>query len=68
MSHFTLDKKYTEEYNDLMLADRTFYNSGTVDILLGINISLPLLKGQMMKYEEGKPVASLSELGIFQVV
>ncbi|GFT31415.1 DUF1758 domain-containing protein [Trichonephila clavipes] len=45
------------------LADPTFYKSGPIDVLLGVDLTLPVLKGQMLSLGEDKPFAIRSELG-----
>lgn len=63
LPHFNLDKRYGELFSDLVLADPTFFKTGPVDILLGVNISLPMLQGQTINRGDGKPFAVRSQLG-----
>ncbi|GFV08788.1 integrase catalytic domain-containing protein [Trichonephila clavipes] len=48
---------------DLKLADPTFLKSGPIDILIGVNIALPMLKGQSLSLGDNKPFAVRSDLG-----
>lgn len=63
LPHVSLHSSCVEPFNDLKLADPTFFRSGSIDILLGVNIALPLLKGQSLSLGEGKPFAVRSDLG-----
>ncbi|GFV76831.1 DUF1758 domain-containing protein [Trichonephila clavipes] len=48
LPHFSLDSSWSEPFSDLKLADPTFFKSGPIDILIGVNIALPMLKGQSL--------------------
>ncbi|GBM24909.1 hypothetical protein AVEN_246326-1 [Araneus ventricosus] len=63
LPHQNLDLSYSDLFNDLTLADPMFHKSSQVDILLGIDLTLPLLKGQTLSMGEDKPFAVRSELG-----
>ncbi|GBL61029.1 hypothetical protein AVEN_146726-1, partial [Araneus ventricosus] len=63
LPHQNLDLSYSDLFNDLTLADPMFHKSSQVDILLGIDLALPLLKGQTLSMGEDKPFAVRSELG-----
>lgn len=68
LPHVSLDFFFlSEPFNDLKLADATFYKSFSVDVLLEFNIALPVLKGQMLSYGDGKHFTVCSELGCFIV-
>ncbi|GBM37965.1 hypothetical protein AVEN_171156-1 [Araneus ventricosus] len=57
LPHQNLDLSYSDLFNDLTLADPMFHKSNQVDILLGIDLTLPLLKGQTLSMGEDKPFA-----------
>ncbi|GBO31912.1 hypothetical protein AVEN_258181-1, partial [Araneus ventricosus] len=63
LPHQNLDLSYSDLFNDLTLADPMFHKSSQVDILLGIDLTLPLLKGQTLSMGEDKPFVVRSELG-----
>ncbi|GFY08243.1 integrase catalytic domain-containing protein [Trichonephila clavipes] len=63
LPHFSLDSSWSEPFSDLKLADPTFFKSGPIDILIGVNIALPMLKGQSLSLEDNKPFAVRSDLG-----
>ncbi|GFW79241.1 DUF1758 domain-containing protein [Trichonephila clavipes] len=63
LPHFSLDSSWSEPFSDLKLADPTFFKSGPIDILFGVNIDLPMLKGQSLSLDNNKPFAVLSDLG-----
>ncbi|GFX91828.1 integrase catalytic domain-containing protein [Trichonephila clavipes] len=44
--HLDLDSSMRELFGDISLADPAFYKSGPIDVLLGVDLTLPLLKGQ----------------------
>ncbi|GFY76700.1 DUF1758 domain-containing protein [Trichonephila inaurata madagascariensis] len=63
LPHFSLDSSWSEPFSDLKLADPTFFKSGPIDILIGVNIALPMLKGQSLSLGDSKPFAVRSDLG-----
>ncbi|XP_054720626.1 uncharacterized protein LOC129230250 [Uloborus diversus] len=63
LPHHNLDSSMCELFGDISLADPTFYKSGPIDVLLGIDLTLPLLKGQTLSLGKDKPFAIRSELG-----
>ncbi|GFV42128.1 integrase catalytic domain-containing protein [Trichonephila clavipes] len=63
LPHFSLDSSWSEPFSDLKLADPTFFKSGPIDILIGVNIALPMLKGQSLSLGDNKPFAVHSDLG-----
>lgn len=58
-----LDSSYSDQFQDLKLADPNFRISGPIDILLGVDLTLPILKGQTLSTGENKPYAVRSALG-----
>ncbi|GFY49858.1 DUF1758 domain-containing protein [Trichonephila inaurata madagascariensis] len=52
----------SELFEDISLADPAFYKSGPIDVLLGVDLTLPLLKGQTLSLGKDKPLAIRSEL------
>ncbi|GFS91597.1 integrase catalytic domain-containing protein [Trichonephila clavipes] len=50
--HHDLDSSMRELFGDISLADPPFYKSGPIDLLLGVDLTLPLLKGQTLSLEE----------------
>ncbi|GFY77442.1 DUF1758 domain-containing protein, partial [Trichonephila inaurata madagascariensis] len=63
LPHFSLDSSWSEPFSDLKLADPTFFKSSPIDILIGVNIALPMLKGQSLSLGDTKPFAVRSDLG-----
>jgi hypothetical protein len=61
--HFSLPSGTAIPFRDLKLADPNFFQSSPIDILLGVSIALPMLKGDIIKATEGYPFAVRSELG-----
>ncbi|GFS49799.1 integrase catalytic domain-containing protein [Nephila pilipes] len=61
--HHDLDTSVRELFGDISLADPAFYKSGPIDVLLGVDLTLPLLKGQTLLLGKDKPFAICSELG-----
>ncbi|GFY60139.1 DUF1758 domain-containing protein [Trichonephila inaurata madagascariensis] len=61
--HQDLDSSMRELFGDISLADPAFYKSGRIDVLLGVDLTLPLLKGQTLSFGKDKPFAIRSELG-----
>ncbi|GFX98854.1 integrase catalytic domain-containing protein [Trichonephila clavipes] len=58
-----LDSSMRELFGDISLADPAFYKSSLIDVLLGVDLTLPLLKGQTLSLGKDKPFAIRSELG-----
>ncbi|GFW01395.1 integrase catalytic domain-containing protein [Trichonephila clavipes] len=50
--HHDLDSSMRELFGDISLADPAFYKSSPIDVLLGVDLTLPLLKGQTLSLEE----------------
>ncbi|GFU01947.1 integrase catalytic domain-containing protein [Trichonephila clavipes] len=46
--HHDLDSSMRELFGDISLADPAFYKSSPIDVLLGVDLTLPLLKGQTL--------------------
>ncbi|GFR21476.1 DUF1758 domain-containing protein [Trichonephila clavata] len=63
LPHFSLDPSWLEPLSDLKLADPTFFKSGPIDILIGVNIAFPMLKGQSLSLGDNKPFSVHSDLG-----
>ncbi|GFY55155.1 DUF1758 domain-containing protein [Trichonephila inaurata madagascariensis] len=63
LPHFSLDSSWSEPFSDLKLADPTFFKSGHIDILIGVNVALSMLKGQSLSLGDNKPIAVRSDLG-----
>ncbi|GFW88584.1 integrase catalytic domain-containing protein [Trichonephila clavipes] len=61
--HHDLDSSMRELFGDISLADPAFYKSGPIDVLLSVDLTLPLLKGQTLSLGKDKPFAIRSELG-----
>ncbi|GFX27643.1 uncharacterized protein TNCV_107411 [Trichonephila clavipes] len=61
--HHDLDSSMRELFGDISLADPAFYKSSPIDVLLGVDLTLPLLKGQTLSLGKDKPFAIRSELG-----
>ncbi|GFV12974.1 integrase catalytic domain-containing protein [Trichonephila clavipes] len=61
--HHDLDSSMHELFGDISLADPAFYKSSPIDVLLGVDLTLPLLKGQTLSLGKDKPFAIRSELG-----
>ncbi|GFT59605.1 DUF1758 domain-containing protein [Trichonephila clavipes] len=61
--HHDLDSSMRELFGDISLADPAFYKSGPIDVLLGADLTLPLLKCQTLSLRKDKPFAIRSELG-----
>ncbi|GFU08904.1 integrase catalytic domain-containing protein [Trichonephila clavipes] len=57
--HHDLDSSMRELFEDISLADPAFYKSGPI----GVDLTLPLLKGQTLSLGKDKPFAIRSELG-----
>ncbi|GFW52094.1 DUF1758 domain-containing protein [Trichonephila clavipes] len=60
--HNDLDSSMSELFGDISLADPAFYKSGPIDVPLGVDLTLPLLKGQTLWLGKDKPFAIRSEL------
>ncbi|GFX28227.1 DUF1758 domain-containing protein [Trichonephila clavipes] len=61
--HHDLDSLMRALFWDISLADPAFYKSGPIDVLLGVDLTLPLLKGQTLSLGKDKSFAIRSELG-----
>ncbi|GFW85161.1 DUF1758 domain-containing protein [Trichonephila clavipes] len=61
--HHDVDSSMRELFGDISLADPAFYKSSPIDVLLGVDLILPLLKGQTLSLGNDKPFAIRSELG-----
>ncbi|GFU34633.1 integrase catalytic domain-containing protein [Trichonephila clavipes] len=61
--HHDLDSSMCELFGDISLADPAFYKSSPIDVLLSVDLTLPLLKGQTLSLGKDKPFAIRSELG-----
>ncbi|GFY42594.1 uncharacterized protein TNIN_309271 [Trichonephila inaurata madagascariensis] len=61
--HHDLDSSMRELFGDISLADPAFYKSGPIDVLLGVDLTLSLLKGQTLSLGKDKPFTIRSELG-----
>ncbi|GFS72039.1 DUF1758 domain-containing protein [Trichonephila clavipes] len=48
--HHDLDSSMRELFGDISLADPAFYKSGTIDVLLGVDLTLSFLKGQTLSF------------------
>ncbi|GFX60137.1 DUF1758 domain-containing protein [Trichonephila clavipes] len=46
--HHELDSSMRELFGGISLADLAFYKSGPIGVLLGVDLTLPLLKGQTL--------------------
>ncbi|GFX48638.1 DUF1758 domain-containing protein [Trichonephila clavipes] len=55
--HHDLDSSMRELFGDISLADPAFYKSSPIDVLLGVDLTLPLLKGQTLSLGKDKPFA-----------
>lgn len=63
LPYASLDSSCSEPFTDLTLADPLFYKTSSIDILLGVDIALPMLRGHTIYFGEGKPFAVRSQLG-----
>ncbi|GFX90048.1 integrase catalytic domain-containing protein [Trichonephila clavipes] len=61
--HHDLDSSMRDLFGDISLADPAFYKSSPIDVLLGVDLTLPLLKGQTLSLGKDKIFAIRSELG-----
>nr|XP_042912697.1 uncharacterized protein LOC122272772 [Parasteatoda tepidariorum] len=61
--HHDSDSSMRELFGDIFLADPAFYKSAPIDELLGVDLILPLLRGQTLSLGKDKPFAIRSELG-----
>ncbi|GFV18739.1 integrase catalytic domain-containing protein [Trichonephila clavipes] len=61
--HHDLDPSLRELFGDISLVDPAFYKSDPIDVLLGVDLTLPLLKCQTLSLGKDKPFAIRSELG-----
>ncbi|KMQ83089.1 hypothetical protein RF55_20955, partial [Lasius niger] len=63
LPHTNLSSSLKNQFLDLALADPQFFKTGPIDILLGVNIALQMLKGEMLNFGDNHPFAVRSELG-----
>ncbi|GFY33407.1 integrase catalytic domain-containing protein [Trichonephila clavipes] len=63
LPHFSLDSSWSEPFSDLKLANPAFFKSGPIDIRIGVNIALPILKGQSLSLGDNKLFEVRSDLG-----
>ncbi|GFR22871.1 retrovirus-related Pol polyprotein from transposon 17.6 [Trichonephila clavata] len=59
--HLTCNICY--KFNDLRLADPSFHKSANIDILLGVNVFLNLINGEIIKRAPNLPFAMSTKLG-----
>ncbi|GBN62633.1 hypothetical protein AVEN_19041-1, partial [Araneus ventricosus] len=52
-----------DSFSDLLLADPNFHNASEIDVLLGVNVFLSLMKGETIKRDERLPFALSTKLG-----
>ncbi|GFS87039.1 DUF1758 domain-containing protein [Trichonephila clavipes] len=60
--HHDLDSSMRELFGDISLADPAFYKSGPIDVLLGVDLTLPLLKGQTLSLVSDQLINKFGEL------
>ncbi|GFW07384.1 integrase catalytic domain-containing protein [Trichonephila clavipes] len=60
--HHDLDSSMRELFGDISLADPAFYKSGPIDVLLGVDLTLPLLKGQTLSLVSDQLINKFWEL------
>ncbi|XP_054712934.1 uncharacterized protein LOC129222446 [Uloborus diversus] len=63
LPHTSIDVRIQEAFKDLVLADPSFHKSARIDILLGIDIFLQVLKGEISNRGDGYPSAVRSSFG-----
>ncbi|XP_054711001.1 uncharacterized protein LOC129220596 [Uloborus diversus] len=63
LPHTSIDVRIQEAFKDLVLADPSFHKSARIDILLGIDIFLQVLKGEISNGGDGYPSAVRSSFG-----
>ncbi|GFU01194.1 retrovirus-related Pol polyprotein from transposon 17.6 [Trichonephila clavipes] len=61
--HHDLDSSMRELFGDISLADPAFYKNDPIEVLVGVDLTLPLLKGQTLSLGKHKPFAIRLELG-----
>ncbi|GFR07804.1 retrovirus-related Pol polyprotein from transposon 17.6 [Trichonephila clavata] len=61
--HVSLPANICYEFNDLRLADPSFHKSANIDILLGVNVFLNLINGEIIKRAPNLPFAMSTKLG-----
>ncbi|GFS48604.1 DUF1758 domain-containing protein [Trichonephila clavipes] len=65
--HHDLDSSMRELFGDISLADPVFYKSGPIDVLLGVDLTLLLLKGQTLSLVSDHLINKLWELDSLSV-
>ncbi|GBL81031.1 hypothetical protein AVEN_83113-2 [Araneus ventricosus] len=58
-----LPQSLRDSLSDLLLADPNFHNASEIDVLLGVNVFLSLMKGETIKRNERLPFALSTKLG-----
>ncbi|GBL84567.1 hypothetical protein AVEN_191041-1 [Araneus ventricosus] len=58
-----LPQSLKDSFSDLLLADPNFHNASEIDVLLGVNVFLSLMKGETIKRDERLPFALSTKLG-----
>ncbi|GFQ81674.1 retrovirus-related Pol polyprotein from transposon 17.6, partial [Trichonephila clavata] len=61
--HVSLPANICYKFNDLRLADPSFHKSANIDILLGVNVFLNLINGEIIKRAPNLPFAMSTKLG-----
>lgn len=61
--YVSLPAMICDNFSDLKLADPSFYKSQKIDILLGVNVFLHLVTGEIVKRDPNLPFALNSRLG-----
>ncbi|GFQ88530.1 retrovirus-related Pol polyprotein from transposon 17.6 [Trichonephila clavata] len=61
--HVSLPANICYKFNDLRLADPSFHKSANIDILLGVNMFLNLINGEIIKRAPNLPFAMSTKLG-----
>ncbi|GFR24389.1 retrovirus-related Pol polyprotein from transposon 17.6 [Trichonephila clavata] len=54
---------FVYRFNDLRLADPSFHKSANIDILLGVNVFLNLINGEIIKRAPNLPFAMSTKIG-----
>ncbi|GFW85339.1 integrase catalytic domain-containing protein [Trichonephila clavipes] len=60
--HHDVDSSMRELFGDISLADPAFYKSSPIDVLLGVDLTLPLLKGQTLSLVSDQLINKFWEL------
>ncbi|GFR33060.1 DUF1758 domain-containing protein [Trichonephila clavata] len=61
--HHDLDSSMRELFGNISLTDPAFYKSSPIVVLLGVDLTFPLLRGQTLSLGKDKPFVIRSELG-----